>query len=133
MANIPNRYPLATADGQAIPLDVVRPNSSVMRSFTTAAGSAALSLPVSTEVMVIYTDKDCIIQFAASAAVAAAYVDGTIKADSFFIPSSTIVVLSPIPEKPSFSLIGIAAAGTAYINFLEKWSGMALQSQFNRR
>lgn len=133
MANIPNRYPLATADGQSIPLDVVRPNSSVQRSFTTGAGSTALSLPASTEVMVVYTDKDCLIQFAASAAVATAYVDGTIKADSFFIPASTLVVLSPIPEKPSFSLIGIAAAGTAYINFLEKWSGMALQSQFNRR
>ena len=133
MANIPNRYPLATADGQAIPLDVVRPNSSVQIALVIGAGSAALSLPTSTEVMVVYTDNDCLIQFAASAAVATAYVAGTIKADSFFIPASTLVVLSPIPEKPSFSLIGITAAGIAYINFLEKWSGMALQSQFNRR
>ena len=133
MANIPNRYPLATADGQAIPLDVVRPNSSVLRSFNAAIGSAALSMPASTEVMVIYADKDCLIQFAASAAVAATYVDGTLKADSFFIPASTLMVLSPIPEKTSFSLIGLTVAGIAYINFLEKWSGMALQSQFTRR
>ena len=72
MANIPNRYPLATADGQAIPLDVVRPNSSVQIALVTGAGSAALSLPTSTEVMVVYTDNDCLIQFAASAAVATA-------------------------------------------------------------
>lgn len=133
MANIPNRYPLATADGQAIPLDVVRPNSSVQLSLTTGAGSTALSLPASTEVMVILATKDCLIQFAASAAVATAYVSGTLKADSFFIPANTLIVLSPIPEKTSFSMIALAEAGSAYINFLEKWAGMALQSQFNRR
>ena len=133
MANIPNRYPLATADGQSIPLDVVRPNSSVQLTIATGAGSTSLSLPASTEVMVIYATKDCLIQFAESAAVATPYTSGTIKADSFFIPASTLMVLSPIPEKTSFSLIALAEAGIAYINFLEKWSGMALQSQFNRR
>lgn len=133
MANIPNRYPLATADGQAIPLDVVRPNSSVQIALLTGAGSAALSLPTSTEVMVVYATQDCLIQFATTAAAATAFVAGTIKTDSIFIPASTIIVLSPVPEKTSFSLIAISAAGSAYITFLEKWSGMALQSQFNRR
>lgn len=133
MANIPNRYPLATADGQSIPLDVVRPNASVQLALTTISGSASLSLPTATEVMVVYSTRDCLIQFAENAAVATAYTPGTIKADSFFIPASTLLVLSPIPEKTSFSLIALTEAGIAYINFLEKWSGMALQSQFNRR
>ena len=133
MANIPNRYPLSTSDGQAIPLDVIRPNSSVQIALVTGAGSAALSLPTSTEVMVVYATQDCLIQFATTDAAATAFVAGTIKTDSIFIPASTIIVLSPVPEKTSFSLIALSAPGSAYITFLEKWSGMALQSQFNRR
>lgn len=133
MANIPNRYPLSTADGQAIPLDVIRPNSSVSISFITSAGSTALSLPASVEIMVVYATQDCLIQFATSAAAATAYVNGTIKTDSIFVPASTLMVISPIPEKVSFSIRGITADGNAYINFLEKWSGMSLQSQFTRR
>lgn len=133
MAAIPSRYPLATADGQAIPLDVIRPNSSVLRAFTTGDGSAALSVPANVEVMIVVADQDCLIQFDTSAASATAYTDGTIKADSIFIFANTLIVVSPAPEKLSFSFIGISAAGNAYITFLEKWSGLALQTQFPRR
>lgn len=133
MADVSNRYPLSTADGQYIPLDVVRPHGSLTKTFTAAGSTAAMDVPSTVDIMTFLCDQDCILQFAASSASAAAMVDGTLKADAFFVYANTITNISPPIGKKSFALRGDSASGIAKINYLETWAGLSLQSQITRR
>lgn len=133
MADLDYRYPFSTADGKAIPLDIVRPHGTIKKSFTNASPTAALSCPSTIEVFSILTTADCIVKFAASSASAAALSDGVLATDTIYIPADILTVISPPIGKKSFSIIGDSETGTAIIQFFEKWSGLSLQSQQNRR
>lgn len=133
MADTTGRYPLSTANGQYIPLDVMRPNSMMSKTFVTGSSTGALTCPASIEILEIFADQDLIITFAASSASAAALSDGTSVADSYILKANTLAAISPPIGKKSFALRAITANGTALINFIESWSGLALASQSTRR
>lgn len=133
MANIKNRYPLATADGQYIPLAVIRPRSCLLQTILTASGSAAQDVPADVDYMQIFADQDLIIQFAASGASAAAPVSGTPVTDAILIQKNVIQIVSPPIDKKSFSLRALTVNGTALVSFLEPWNALSLQSQITRR
>jgi hypothetical protein len=133
MADLDKIYPLSTSDGQSIPLDVIRGKSCVSKTFLSSASSTAITVPSTAKILEIYADQDVLIQFAASAAVAAALVDGTIVTDAIFVPANSISFISPPVDKLSLAMRGVTAGGTALINFLENWSGLSLQSQVTRR
>jgi len=133
MADLKGRYPLATADGQSIPLDIVRPHGILSKTFITASGTAALTCPAAVDMMEVISSEDCLIQFASSAASASALVDGTLKVSAVYIPADVIKIITPPIGMKSFSIIGITNAGIAVIQFLESWSGMSLASQSTRR
>lgn len=133
MADLEGRYPFSTADGKSIPLDIVRPYGSIKKTFVTGTSTAALAVPDSVEVMAIMANADCIIQFAASSASASAFSDGVLKADAYFIAADLLTVISPPLGKKSFAIIGDSSSGTAIIQFLQKWAGLSLASQVNRK
>jgi hypothetical protein len=133
MADLKGRYPLATADGQSIPLDVVRPNGCIEKTFATGASTAAMDVPAAIDVFSIFATEDCIIKFATSAASAAALTDGVFAADTMKIVAGLVTFLSPPIGKRSFALRAVSANGVATINFYENWSGLSLSSQPTRR
>ena len=133
MANVKNRYPLSTSDGQYIPLAVVRPQSCLLQSILTASASAAQSVPADIDYFQIFSDQDLVIQFAASAAVAAAPVSGTPVTDAILVQKNILQVISPPIDKKSFSLRALTVNGTVLISFLEPWNALSLQSQITRR
>lgn len=133
MANVKNRYPLATADGQYIPLAVIRPKSCLLQSILTASGSTAQDVPADVDYFQIFADQDLVIQFATSAASASAPVSGTPVSDAILIQKNVLQVVSPPIDKKSFSLRALTANGTAWISFLEPWNALSLQSQITRR
>ncbi len=133
MADLEGRYPFSTADGKAIPLDIVRPYGSMKKSFAVESSTAAIVVPDTIEVLAVMANEDCIIQFAASSASASAFTDGVLKEDSFFIAADLLTVVSPPLGKKSFALIGDSASGIAIIQFLQKWAGLSLASQINKR
>ena len=133
MADIEGRYPFSTADGKAIPLDIIRPHGIIKKSFLSASSTAALTCPASIEVMALSANADCIIQFAASGAVASAAADGVLKTDAIFVLANILTVISPPLDKKSFAIIGDSADGTAVIQFLQTWKGLSLASQVNRK
>lgn len=133
MANVKNRYPLATADGQYIPLAVIRPRSCLLQTILTASGSTAQDIPADVDYLQVFADQDFIIQFAASGASAAAPVSGTPVIDAIILQKNVTQVISPPIDKKSFSLRALTVNGTALISFLEPWNALALQSQITRR
>ena len=51
MANVSKRYPLSTADGKYIPLDVIRPLSLLKLTTSNSAGSASVEIPADVELL----------------------------------------------------------------------------------
>lgn len=133
MAKMPRRYPLSTADGQAIPLDVVRPYSLLAIGTSATAGSTDNSVPAEIELMTVLSTTDAFIQFFTTATVAEALTANTEKPDALFLPAGLLIVVCPPTEKSHYSIRALVTAGTAYVQFLESWTGLTLQSQINRR
>lgn len=130
---VDKRYPLSTADGQAIPLDVVRPYSLVPLNIGAEAGSPALQIPTDIDMFSIQSSVDCYIQFSASAVAASALVYDTENADTLFVPCGLLVVGSPPLSKSYYSVRALVSPGIVYLQFLTSWTGLALQSQIPRR
>lgn len=132
MTDLVGRYPFSTADGKSIPLDIVRPAGCLMLPVALTA-SAALTVPANIEAFTVFCTEDCILTFHATAPVASVPASGVLAVDSFYLPKGLIITLSPPIGKQLFSVIGVTAAGEFVAQFLESWSGLALQSQQARR
>lgn len=133
MSDNTGRYPLSTADGKAIPLDTVRPAGIVKKSFLSASGSAAISIPTTVSIVSAYATEDCYIKFATAAATITAPVDGVLLADTIFVPASSVMVFTPPVDKRSIAIIGDSANGSLILSYLETWNGLSMQSQTTRR
>jgi hypothetical protein len=133
MSDQEKRYPLSTPDGRAIPFEVLRPLGFISKTFTSAGSTASIAIPATVQVLSVYATEECIVTFAASGASAAAIVDGTLVDDTVFIPAETLMVLSPPIDFAAFAIRGVSANGTARIQFIDHWAGLALASQYIRR
>lgn len=126
MADLEGRYPIATADGIAIPNDTIRPRGLYRINVSTSA-TAELTLAGSYKTIVLFSDVDCIIKFGGTASVAAS---GTLLADAIFLPKDTIMTVSPYQMK--ISAITVAGTGVLAVTLLDSWAGLSLQVQHER-
>lgn len=128
MSSSTQRYPLSTPDGVAIPLEVIKAHSLVKKSFLSASATAALTVPADVELMMVSATRDCIIRFGAAASVPA---DGVALADAVYVYADMVVFVAP--HLSTFTIIGAAADGSAVIQYLQKWAGLALSTQYSKR
>ena len=134
MTDVAGRYPLSSADGQAIPLDIIRPEGLIMVEFTEFAGSTGVKLSESTDCFMLKSDRECLIRFSTSGAtVASIPVAGTEALDYLFVPANYLAMISPPIGKRFASIIGLTTSGTCIIQYLQSWSGLRSKSQNNRR
>lgn len=133
MSDLIGRYPLSTADGQSIPLEVVRPHGVVSKTFLSSSPGVDMTIPSTIDIFSILCDQDCIIKFAASGASASALSDGVLATDVAVVIRDVLTVLSPPIDKRSISLRGLSANGTALISYYENWAGLSTQPQLTRR
>lgn len=122
------RYPLSTASGDAIPLDVVRPLGFVSIAFITGSDTATLTLPDDTSIISCITDQDCIIGFG----VAPGAVSDRVVKDSVSLVSKVMhIAIAPISL--DIRVRGISQAGTLLINIFDSWEALFLNNQSERR
>lgn len=135
MADLDQRYPLSTADRQAIPLDIVRPIGVVKKSFTSGAGSPAITIPADCNLLEISATANCILQFATSAASASALTDGVQAANAYFLQATVLknVFISPPIGMNSVSIRGDTADGSVILQYLKSWTGLSTSAQPTRR
>ena len=133
MANVSKRYPLSTADGKYIPLDVIRPLSLLKVTTSNSVGSASIKIPADIELLRIKSSVDATIQFFSASTVITVVVAGTAKQNALFLPANTVVIISQPTGKNWFSIINDAAAGNCVVEYLECWNALSLQSKITRR
>ena len=126
--NIPSeQYPFATQDGKAIPLDILKPLGLLILPFTTDA-VASISLPESSAVAMMIASEACLISFDHSLV--------TVPTNEFLskvllVPYNNVVSCS-IPSL-DIKVRGVDANGTLYVQLIEKWAGLALARQYQRK
>lgn len=126
MASTSQRYPLSTPDGDSIPLDIIRPHSYLFIDFTLSA-SASIAVPAGVEIMSVSATTDCFIKFGGTAA---APVAGVLSSDLCLVEADMRTSIAPTAS--TFTVIGDMASGKLRIQFIDKWAGLALQTQYVR-
>ena len=120
-------YPFATQDGQAIPLDILKPNGLLVVPFT-AASAKSITLPASAVVGMFISSEACFVSFEHD--ISAITID-------IFLPKVLLVpfgstVSSSIPAQ-EIQVKGADKDGTLYIQLIEQWAGLALAHQYSRK
>lgn len=129
MADLTNRYPIATADGKAIPHEVLKPRGLYQLALSTSA-SGIITFPAGTKILVLISTVDCILKFDSTTA-ASVPANATLMTEAMFLPKNTIQTISP--ESMYLSGITAAGSGTLNITLAESWSGLGLEHQYSRR
>lgn len=129
MASTTQRYPLSTPDGSAIPLDIMKPHSFIMKSFIGGAATDPIAVPEGVEIVSLSVTEDCIVCFGDDAVQP---VDGVSYLNTVYVEKSVRICLAPSVD--TFTIISATAtSGTALIQFIEKWAGLAVQTQYSKR
>ena len=126
MADVLGRYPLSTADGQAIPNDTIRPKALYKIALTTSATSE-LTLTAGYKTVVLYSDIDCYVKFGGTASVPST----TPVTDELFLPAGTIMTVSP--EQMKISAVALTGTGSLFVTLVATWSALSLELQNTRR
>lgn len=126
MADVLGRYPLSTADGQAIPNDTIRPKALYKIALTTSATSE-LTLTAGYKTAVLYSDIDCYVKFGGTASVPTT----TPVTDELFLPAKTIMTVSP--EQMKISAVALTGTGSLFVTLVATWSALSLELQNTRR
>ena len=124
-------YPLSTDNGVAIPLDIVRPLGSI--KWTVASGGdLAITIPGTFALVSVFSNVNCLLDFSNTVSYPAA--DATKYESSFMIPADTILTLA-IPSQGAAKLVNLSAevTGLVVMNCLQKWAGIGLRRQLERR
>ena len=118
-------YPFSTEDGKSIPLEVIRPLGAFVLSVTDEATFTTGPY----ELVSIRCSKDAVLVFNSATSIA----EGVDLENALVLPAETIVT-AVIPVNTS-SKIKIMEEGSAklYIQHIQKWAGLGLNRQMNRR
>lgn len=128
MADLSARYPLATADGVAIPNDTIRPVGVYALAISGTAASVT-GFPTRVNTVVLYANADCVVRFGATAVVPST----TLQDNALFLPKGTLLTTSP-PDMTSITVIAAGgSSGDLYVTLVEAWAGLSLEIQNTRR
>lgn len=127
MPSTTQRYPLSTPDGISIPLDVIKPHSFI-RKATALSVSGSISIPDVVEIISFAATEDCYICFGGIATIAS---DGVLQPNVVFVQKGTRVTVAPTAN--NFTVLALDTAGYLYCQLIDKWAGLALQTQYTKR
>jgi hypothetical protein len=121
-------YPLATTDGESIPLDVISPIELWKFILTASTASDVETLTTLNCLLGVKASVDSILRFGAT--VVAVPVSGDKLADCVFIPAGTILIVQP--TSLSFSVMPLAD-GIIWVQVMQKWAALSQTLLFERR
>jgi hypothetical protein len=124
-------YPFATEDSKAIPLDVIRPLSLIIKSFLGTGVAAALIIPLNWKLATFFSPVGCLIEFAAET-LTNPVTDGIEYANTLFVPPNCIVTSTVLVGVARVISIDNDTAGFVVAQQIQKWAGLALARQVSK-
>lgn len=122
------RYPLSSADGQAIPLEVIKPLGVLVVDFT-ITGYTAVSIPAAyvDKIFIASSSEDCYISTSASPV---SVVAGTVATDIVHVPSTMVVAF--VANSTTLNVRGVSAVGRVILQIADTWASLSLEQQVTR-
>jgi hypothetical protein len=122
-----DNYPFSTSDGKVIPLDIIKPKGALFHSFTTALSYVEVPVAISSVAILIATE-DCFVVFGDPPAS----ILGDIFYDKMiYIPKGNAVATTL--EDSAINVKAISTSGILYVQLIEKWAGLSLDTSFYKR
>jgi hypothetical protein len=90
--------------------------------------SGQIAIPAGNEIISFSASEDCIIKFGGNASIP---VSGTLLVNAVYIPKDMRITVAPTAEY--FTVIAPSAVGVLHCQFIDKWAGLALQTQYSKR
>lgn len=125
-------YPNTTAAGEPIPDSLLNPTAAYVMPFTLVAMGAAATLFVAGDdarLVQLVATKDCLLGLSSTPVGVPA--NNVLILNSFLVQANVIYQLA-LPDL-YLSAIGLAAAGTLYVNKLNPWNALGIKLQFDRQ
>lgn len=120
-------YPFSTQDGKAIPLDILKTRGLLISTFD-AVSDSLITIPEGSEIAVLFSSTDCL--FSIGSALGSLPADNSLKEKTFYIPASHAVTI--VLEQGSSYVRGMGT-GVLYVQLIERWVGMGLDTNYIRR
>ena len=118
-------YPLSTRSGDAIPMDIIKPEKVVI--LDVAPNSVTNhTFDDDNKVLILYETVDTVLSFS-GAGMIAPVPEGTYLTDAVFIPAFTLITCESIAG--AGKIVSLADPGTLVIQFVEKWAALAVPKQ----
>jgi hypothetical protein len=133
MTDINGRYPLSTGDGQATPLEIIRPEGLTIFQVSYGVAISDHDLVADIDCFSAFSEVPCYIRFAADNASATLPATAIYQADLLFIPANMIILFSPPIDKRNIAILSMRGSGTLILQALQTWNGLALKGQQTRR
>jgi hypothetical protein len=127
MATPNTLYPFATQDGKAIPLDIIKSSGLMLRTFGVSA--ASFTIPAGVAVAALIASNPCVLRFGTT--LPDNLVEDELYSDTILIPKDMVVTASVVPGTAYVK--GLTSTGKLYLQFFEKWAGLALDRQFSTK
>lgn len=123
------RYPLSSPDGQAIPLEVIKPLGVLVINHTTA-GFTATTIPSAyiDKIFIASSTQDCYISTSASPV---SPTPGTVAANIIYVPATMTVAF--VGNTDTLNIKSISANGQLILQIVDTWASLALEQQITRR
>lgn len=120
-------YPFATQDGKAIPLDIIKSAGLIVKSFSLTA--ELLIFPEDKPVGMLIASKACVLRMGQT--LPDTLSDAVEYSDTILLPTNMAVICALTAG--AWYVKGLTETGTLYVQFIEKWVGLALDRQFIRK
>ena len=120
-------YPLSTAEGTAIPLEVISPTGYMFIYFSSTPTNV-IALPASSDMIILNSDEDCILRFSNN--LATFPEEAKFTPDTLYLRKNMQVVV--YPQQKFLSVRRLILDGTLHLQFIDTWHGLALASQYER-
>lgn len=118
-------YPLSTRSGDAIPMDIIKPEKVVILDVAPNSVTAH-TFAEDNKILVLYATVDTVLSFS-GASMVAPVPEGTYLTDAIFIPAFTIITCESIAG--SGKIVSLVDTGTLVIQVVEKWAALAVPKQ----
>lgn len=122
--DINDLYPFATQDGKAIPLDIIKPAFLYMCNV-----ASTVVVPTKYQVVAIHAiNVDALVRFGEDLVIP--LTSGVYYENTVYIPKNGVVMVA-LPDNTLH--IYPSNTGIVYVQGMEKWAGLGLQKQLERK
>ncbi len=133
--NVPREnYPFSTAEGSAIPLDILKSEGLIYTTFD-ATAAIDINIPESSGVCFLYASEACFVQFKDEAVITpllpSVPVNNVLTEGMVFVPAGHVIAVAI--SQGIARVLGLANSGYIVVQLVTRWNALDIDQNYTRR